>query len=71
MADGGKIIAQRKSPRQAFEGHTLATRWDAQHLIYFTGCAMWKYLTTSFLFNLPGTQTEEIEPWDESGDRQV
>lgn len=64
----GKVIEERKSPRQAFEGHTLTTPWDALHLTYFSGYAMWTYLTTPFLLKLPGFQTEEIEPWDENGE---
>ncbi|WP_445143338.1 hypothetical protein [Dyella sp. Tek66A03] len=68
MTDDGKAIEQRESPRQAFEGHVLTTPWDALHLAYFSGYAMWTYLTTPFLFKLPGFQTEEIEPWEESGE---
>ena len=68
LAADGKVIEQRESPRQSFEGHGLATRWDAQHLIYFAGYAMWTYLTTPFLFKLPDFQTEEVEPWDEDGE---
>lgn len=68
MADDGRVIEQRESPRQAFKGHTLTTPWDALHLIYFSGYAMWTYLTTPFLFKLPGVQTEEIEPWEEDGE---
>jgi hypothetical protein len=62
------IVEERGLPRSAFGGHTLATAWDAQHLIYFSGYAMWTYLTTPFLFKLPGFQTEEIDPWDENGE---
>lgn len=68
VTDRGEVLEQRESPRLAFEGHTLATRWDAQHLIYFSGYAMWTYLTTPFLFGLPGFQAEEIAPWDEDGE---
>jgi hypothetical protein len=68
MTNDGKVIEQRELPRQAFEGHTLTTPWDALHLAYFSGYAMWTYLTTPFLFKLPGFQVEEIEPWAESGE---
>ncbi len=68
VTDDGEIIEQRESPRKSFEGHTLTTRWDPQHLIYFTGYAMWTYLTTPFLVKLPGFRTEEVEPWDEAGE---
>jgi hypothetical protein len=69
LSEDGKVIEERESPRKSFEGHTVATRWDAQHLIYFSGYAMWTYVTTPFLFKLPGLRTEEIEPWDEEGER--
>ncbi|MBB3656688.1 hypothetical protein FHX15_001916 [Rhizobium sp. BK650] len=65
IADSGDIIEQRAAPRSFFEGHTIPTPWDRQHLIYFTGYAMWTYLTTPFLFGLPGFRTQEIEPWHE------
>lgn len=68
VTNGGEIIEQREQPRTAFEGHGLTTPWDAQHLIYFTGYAMWTYLTTPFLFKLPGFKTEEIEPWTEDNE---
>jgi hypothetical protein len=68
VSDAGDIIEARQQPRKAFAGHTSATPWDAQHLIYFTGYAIWTYLTTPFLFKLPGFTTEEVEPWQEDGE---
>ncbi|AEG51053.1 hypothetical protein Sphch_3462 [Sphingobium chlorophenolicum L-1] len=68
VADDGQIIERRENPRVAFEGHTIPTPWDQQHLIYFTGYAMWTYLTTPFLFKMPGFKSEEVESWDENGE---
>jgi hypothetical protein len=68
VTDGGRVIEQREHPRSAFEGHKATTPWDAQHLIYFASYAMWTYLTTPFLFNLPGFVTEEVEPWTGDGE---
>jgi hypothetical protein len=68
VTDGGDVIEQREHTRKTFEGHTLKTPWDAQHLIYFSGYAIWTYLTTPFLFKLPGFKTQEIEPWTEDGE---
>ncbi len=68
VADSGEVIEERTSPRSFFEGHTVPTAWDQQHLIYFTGYAMWTYMTTPFLFKLPGFKAEEVEPWDEDGE---
>lgn len=67
VADG-KVKEERESPRQAFDGHGLHTPWDGLHLAYFTGYAMWGYLTAPFLFAYPGFHTEEIEPWNENGE---
>jgi hypothetical protein len=68
VTDTGEIIETRESPRNAFAGHSYATRWDDQHLIYFSSYAMWTYLTTPFLFKLPGFRAEEVEPWEEGGE---
>lgn len=61
----GKRLKQRSNPREAFAGHTPATPWDDLHLAYFSGYAMWNYLSTPFMFALPGFAAEEIEPWVE------
>ena len=50
----GKTIKNRANPRAAFEGHTVETAWDDLHLAYFSGYAIWNYLNTPFLFQLPG-----------------
>ncbi len=64
----GKPLHSRERPRQAFAGHELATPWDALHLAYFAGYAVWTYLTTPFLFTMPGFQVEELAPWHEGGE---
>lgn len=67
VTDNGEIVEERTAPRSVFHDHTIPTPWDQQNLIYFAGYAMWTYLTTPFLFKLPGFQAEEIEPWIENG----
>ena len=62
--DTGEVLDWRDHPRDAFVGHRRDTPWDDHDLIYFRGYALWTYLTTPFLFRLPGFQAEEIEPWD-------
>src|SRR3546814_15461964 len=42
--------------------------WDSQHIIYFSGYAIWTYLTTPFLFARPGFEVQEIDPWDGEGE---
>jgi hypothetical protein len=63
----GQVLSERHDPRAAFRDHTPATQWDDLNLAYFSGYAIWNYLTTPFLFLLPGIQAEEIEPWDDDG----
>ena len=63
----GKIVESRDSPRAAFKGHVVETKWDNLHLLYFSGYAIWTYLTSPFLLKLPNVKTEEIVPWDEQG----
>jgi hypothetical protein len=63
----GVILSERLDPRNSFSGHTLQTPWDDLQLAYFAGYAMWTYLTTPFLFALPGVESEEIESWEENG----
>jgi hypothetical protein len=63
----GTALSQQLDPRTSFTGHTLRTPWDDIQLAYFAGYAMWTYLTTPFLFALPGVESEEIGPWEEKG----
>ena len=48
----GKPVKDRRNPRAAFDGHTVETPWDDLNLAYFSGYAMWNYLTTPFIFAL-------------------
>ena len=66
--DKGDVVEERLKPRESFKGHVFATPWDNLQLAYFAGCAMWTYLNTPFLFATPGVETEELQPWQESGE---
>jgi hypothetical protein len=66
----GKVIKERRNPRDAFAGHALETQWDELNLAYFSGYAMWNYLNTPYIFTLPDVRTEEIEPFEENGERR-
>jgi hypothetical protein len=66
----GEPIKNRKNPRAAFDGKTSESRWDDLNLAYFSGYAIWNYLTTPFIFALPGFETEEIEPWHYDGEKR-
>jgi len=64
----GEVVEERANPRDAFAGHTLETPWDRLHAAYFAGYAMWTYLTSPFLFTLPGVTIAELGPWQEEGE---
>jgi hypothetical protein len=63
----GELIEERHNPRDAFDGHTWRTSWDDLNAVYFSGYAIWGYLTAPFHLVMPGITTEEIEPRDEGG----
>ena len=64
----GVVVQERINPRGAFAGHVLDTPWDRLHAAYFTGYAMWNYLTEPFSFTEPGFEFAELEPWQEDGE---
>jgi len=55
-------------PETAFAGQTLHTPWEDVHVAYFSGEALWTYLTTPFLYTYPGFETIELDPWEENGE---
>jgi hypothetical protein len=64
----GRVVAERRSPRDSFAGHQLRTPWDPLQRAYFNGYALWLYLTTPFLMALPGVSVTEIDPVAEDGE---
>jgi hypothetical protein len=66
--DTGEMIESRDGPRAAFAGHVNETPWYWFHAAYFSGYALWTYLTQPFLYAYPGFVTEEIPPWEENGE---
>jgi hypothetical protein len=64
----GSVIEERHQPRKAFAGHVWETKWDALHLTYFIGYAIWNYVSIPFLIAGPGFATRELEGHDESGE---
>lgn len=69
IRDGNNAtIADRENPRAAFDGHGVDTHWDPLHRAYFSGYALWTYLTTPFLLAMPGVTVEEVAPWNEDGE---
>jgi hypothetical protein len=64
----GHAAEERRAPRASYRGHTQQTQWDRLHALYFTGYALWTYLTIPFLYTYPGFHTEELPEWKESGE---
>ena len=50
----GAVLQTRTDPRAAFAHPKPWTRWDAMDFAYFSGYAMWNYLTLPFLLLEPG-----------------
>lgn len=64
----GAVVQERANPRAAFAGHTRETPWDDLDQLYFSGYAMWTYLTIPFCLTWPGFEVAEIEPWQEENE---
>ena len=64
----GTPIVQRDDPEQSFVGQQRETPWDAIHVIYFVGEALWTYLNVPFLYTHDGFVTEEITPIEVDGE---
>ncbi|MGF6483836.1 hypothetical protein [Paraburkholderia sp. JPY419] len=62
----GHVVEARENTRASFAGHTLATPWDRIQLAYFAGYAMWTYLTSPFSLVTDGSESAEVEPWQEN-----
>ena len=57
------------NPSTSFEGQKRETPWDDIDVAYFSGEALWTYLTIPFLYAYPGFVTEELTPWQEDGEQ--
>jgi hypothetical protein len=62
----GEVVEELLHPRSSFNGH--ADVWSDLQTAYFAGYAMWTYLNIPFLLARPGVESEEVEPWQESGE---
>jgi hypothetical protein len=65
----GRLIATREDPRAYFGGFRRKIFWDALDTLYFGGYALWNYLNLPFLLFNPAFVVNEMEPWDEDGER--
>ena len=55
----GQLVRERHDPRSTFA--------DDLHLAYFSGYAMWSYLTTRLLFAMESFEMEELPPCRDGG----
>jgi len=62
----GNVLEELLHPRDSFKGH--AALWSDLQLAYFAGYAIWTYLNIPFLLAGLGVESEEVEPWQESGE---
>lgn len=67
--DDGELVAERENPRAAFRGLRHSIWWDELDLLHFAGYALWNYMSAPFMFTRPGFRLEELDPWEENGER--
>jgi hypothetical protein len=65
----GRELQSRDDPASSMKAKTLETPWDDADVAYFSGEALWTYLTVPFLYTYPGVVTEELTPWQENGEK--
>jgi hypothetical protein len=66
----GAVVATRRDPRSRFfglSGLRRNLRWDRLDASYFTGYAMWNYLTAPLLLARPEIELSEGTPWGGEG----
>jgi hypothetical protein len=68
-SDAGEPIAERSQPRAEFRKLRRKLWWDDLDLLYFAGYALWNYMSAPFMFLGDGFEVEEIEPWQQDGER--
>jgi len=56
----GKVLQSRSRPREAFRQLCRFFRWDTLDFAYFSGYAMWGYMTAPFLFLHEGVEVAEV-----------
>jgi hypothetical protein len=64
----GTILQASDDPEKSFEGQTAESAWDAIHVAYFSGEALWTYLNTPFLYAQERFAKEEIAAIEVEGE---
>ncbi len=59
----GRLAAERRDPRNHFDGLVNRVYWDKLDILYFAGYALWNYLSFPFILEEPGARlTEGADP---------
>lgn len=64
----GVEVDRLEHPRASMAGFQMDTKWTPTQMGYFISYATWTYLLAPQLFEFPGVETREIEPWSEDGE---
>lgn len=56
----GNVLQQHTRPRESFRRLSRFFRWDTLDFAYFSGYAMWGYMTAPFLFLREGVEVAEV-----------
>lgn len=65
----GTVVRERLDPRSGFRSPRRLLWWDGLDMLYFSGQALWTYVSLPFVLRRPGYETEEVGPWGEGGER--
>jgi hypothetical protein len=68
QAADGTILESSDDPEASFEGQTADSPWNAIHVAYFSGEALWTYLNTPFLYVQARFAKAEIDPIEVDGE---
>ena len=64
----GTILESSDDPEASFEGEDADTPWNAIHVTYFSGEALWTYLNTPFLYTQARFSKQEIDAIEVQGE---
>jgi hypothetical protein len=64
----GMVTETREDPEESFAGQTADSPWDAVHVAYFSGEALWTYLNTPFLYTQKRFVSDEIASIEVAGE---
>jgi hypothetical protein len=57
--DDGRVVVEREDPRALFRRMSRQLRWDDLDLLYFSGYALWNYISVPFVLLRDGYRLEQ------------